>query len=58
MPDNGLALALAPLVGCVLLLATEDETMIDDLDAAQEALRIRKTRDIGVVLATRSRDLA
>lgn len=58
VPGNALAMALAPLVGCVLLLATEDETMIEELDAAQEALRIRKARDIGLVLATRSRDLA
>jgi MinD-like ATPase involved in chromosome partitioning or flagellar assembly len=58
VPTNALALALAPLVGCVLLLATEDETMIEDLEAAQEALRIRKTRDVGVILATRSGEFA
>jgi hypothetical protein len=57
VPANALALALAPLVDCVLLFAAEDETMIEDFDAAQEALRIRRVRDIGLVVATRSGDL-
>ncbi|HEX5130811.1 MAG TPA: hypothetical protein VFV90_13735 [Usitatibacter sp.] len=51
---NGLALALAPVVDRVLLLATENETTSEDLAAAQESLRVRNTRDIGLVLATRS----
>lgn len=55
VPANGLALALAPLVGRVLLIAAENETTSEDFDAAQEALRVRNARDIGVVLATRSK---
>ena len=54
MPANGLALALAPVVGRVLLLAAENETTSEDLDAAQESLRVRNARDVGLVLATRS----
>jgi Mrp family chromosome partitioning ATPase len=51
---NGLALALAPVVDRVLLLAAENETTSEDLDSAQESLRVRNARDIGLVLATRS----
>ena len=57
VPGNALALAFAPFVGRVLLLATENETMTEELEAAQESLRIRNAHDIGLVLATRSRDL-
>jgi Mrp family chromosome partitioning ATPase len=53
VPSNGLALALAPVVGRVLLLAAENETTSEDFDAAQESLRVRNARDVGVVLATR-----
>ncbi len=55
VPANGLALALAPVVGRVLLLAAENETTSEDLEAAEESLRVRNARDIGLVLATRSR---
>lgn len=54
VPGNGLALALAPVVSRVLLLAAENETTSEDLDAAQESLRVRNARDVGLVLATRS----
>jgi len=54
VPGNGLALALASSVDCVLLLATENETTPENLDAAQESLRVRNAREVGLVLATRS----
>ena len=54
MPANGLALALVPVVDRVLLIAAENETTSEDLDAAQESLRVRNARDVGLVLATRS----
>lgn len=54
VPSNGLALALAPVVGRVLLLAAENVTTSEDLDAAYESLRVRSARDIGLVLATRA----
>jgi Mrp family chromosome partitioning ATPase len=54
VPANGLALALAPIMGRILLLAAENETASGDLDAAQESLRVRNARDIGLVLVTRA----
>jgi protein-tyrosine kinase len=54
VPANGLALALAPVVDRILLLAVENETTSEDLDFAQDSLRVRNARDIGLVLATRS----
>lgn len=45
-------LALAPHVGCVLLLAIENETRLEDLDAAKDALNFCKARRIGLVLTT------
>lgn len=44
------SLALAPHVGCVLLLAIEDETRLGDLDLAVDALTLCKARKVGVVL--------
>ncbi|HEX4780370.1 MAG TPA: hypothetical protein VH301_06425 [Usitatibacter sp.] len=55
VPANGLALALAPVVGRVLLLATENETTAEELDAAQDSLHVRNARDVGLILATRAR---
>ena len=55
VPQNSLALALAPLVGCVLIIATEEVTKVEELDLAEEALRIRKAREIGLVVAPSSR---
>lgn len=45
-------LALAPYVGCVLLLIVENETKIEDLDAAQGTLSYCKARQMGLVLTT------
>lgn len=43
--EDPLSLALAPHVGCVLLLAVENETRLDDLRDAEEALaRCRASR--------------
>ena len=50
--NNSMALALTPYVGCVLLLVIENETRVDDLDAAQDALSFCKARKVGLVLTT------
>jgi hypothetical protein len=55
IPANGFALALASVVGRVAVLAIENETTSEELEAAQESLRLRNARDIGLVLATRAR---
>jgi len=57
--DNPAALAMAPHVGCVLLLAVEDETTLDDFDAARVALDVCRPRKFGVVFTqpTRSRSI-
>jgi len=46
------ALALASSVGCVLLLAIENETRVEDLRAAQSALSLSNAREVGLVLTT------
>jgi Mrp family chromosome partitioning ATPase len=53
--NDSMALALAPCVGCVLLLAVENETMVEDLDAAQDALSFCRARKVGLVFATPAR---
>ncbi len=53
--DNAAALSLAPHVGCVLLLAVENETKVEDLDTAQNALSMCKARKLGLVLTTLTR---
>jgi hypothetical protein len=50
--QSPLPLSLAPHVGCVLLLAVENETRIEDLDAAQQALSLARAREIGLVLTS------
>jgi len=45
-----LSLALAPCVGCVLLLVIENETRVEDLDAAHNALGYCKARKVGMLL--------
>jgi len=50
--NNSVTLALAPHAGCVLLLVIENETLMEDLDAAQDALSFCKARQVGLVLAT------
>jgi len=47
---NSLPLAMAPYVGHVLLLVTENRTYIDDIDAAQTALELCKARNVSLVL--------
>ena len=49
---NSMALVLAPYVGCVLLLVMEDETRLDDLEAAQDALSFCKARKVGLLLTS------
>jgi hypothetical protein len=51
--NDSMTRALAPHVGCVLLLGIENRTMVDELDAAQSALVLGKARRIALVLATR-----
>lgn len=50
--SDSMALALAPHAGCVLLLVTENETPVEDLDAAQDSLSFCKARKVGLVLTT------
>ena len=50
------ALGLAPHVGCVLLLAVENETKVEDLDAAQDALSYCRARRVGLVLTRPMRE--
>jgi Mrp family chromosome partitioning ATPase len=46
------SLALAPYVGCVLLFVIENETLVEDLDAARDALAFCNARKSGLVLTT------
>jgi len=48
--NNSASLALAPHVGCVLLLVVENQTSMEDLDAAQDDLSFCKARQVGLVL--------
>jgi hypothetical protein len=50
--SDALVLALTPCVGCVLLVVIENETRVEDLDIAQNALGYCKARKVGMVLAT------
>ncbi len=50
--ENPLGLNIVALVGCVLLLVIEDQTVREDLDAAQQALILSKARKVGLVLTT------
>jgi Mrp family chromosome partitioning ATPase len=54
--DDSVALALAPCVGCVLLMVVEKQTTVEDLDAAQGALSACHARKVGLVLTTPSTD--
>jgi len=51
--DNSMAMALAPNVGRVLLLATENQSKVADLEAAQDVLNFCKARKVGLLLAER-----
>jgi hypothetical protein len=46
------SLAVAPAVGRVLLLAIENVTKIQDLDAARDALHFCKAERVGLVLTS------
>jgi MinD-like ATPase involved in chromosome partitioning or flagellar assembly len=50
--SDPLSLALAPGAGSVLLVVIENETRVDDLDAAQNALNHCKARNVGMLLTT------
>lgn len=50
--SDPMALLLAPSVGLILLLAIENETKVDELNAAQDALNSKKPRQMGLVLTT------
>jgi hypothetical protein len=54
MADPG-SLAIAPAVGRVLLLAIENETKIEDLDSARDALHFCKVDRVGLVLTSVAR---
>jgi MinD-like ATPase involved in chromosome partitioning or flagellar assembly len=49
--DHTSALALAPFVARVMLVAFEHQTLLGDLDLAQRALRACQARQIGMVIA-------
>lgn len=50
--NDSISLSLAPHVGCVLLLVVENQTMVEDLDAAQDALSFCNAHNVGMVLTT------
>ena len=50
--NNHFVMNIVPQVGCVLLLVIENETTMEDLDAAHNALMLCKARRVGLVLAT------
>ena len=45
-----LSLGMAPHVGCVLLMAVENQTRVADLDLAQQSLAFCRPRKIGILL--------
>lgn len=52
--SSGLSMALAPDVGKILLLVTENRTQIGDIDAAQRTLSLCHAHDVSLVLTERS----
>jgi Mrp family chromosome partitioning ATPase len=50
--NDALAMALAPSVQCVLLVVIENETRVEDLDAARSTLGYCKARKVGMLLTT------
>ena len=52
--DDTIAMALAPCVERVLLVAFENQTLLTDLDLAQRALSACKARRVGLVIASGS----
>lgn len=49
------ALALAPLASCVVLVPVEDQTLAEDLDVAQDSLRMCGAPRVGILLASAGR---
>ena len=52
---DSLPLTIAPHVGCVLLMAIENQTRLDDLDLAQQSLAFCRPRKIGLLLTLPTR---
>jgi Mrp family chromosome partitioning ATPase len=50
--DDAAALAVAPSVGCVLLLVIEAQTALSDMRSAETTLEACKARKVGLVLTT------
>ena len=50
--SDALSLALSPSAECVLLVVNENETRVEDLDAAQSTLGYCKARNVGLLLTT------
>jgi Mrp family chromosome partitioning ATPase len=53
--NDSVALSLAPHVGRVLLLVVDNETMREDMEAANDILLHCKARNVGLVLTSRVR---
>lgn len=49
------ALALTPFASCVVLVPVEDQTLAEDLDAAQYSMRMCKATRIGILMASAAR---
>ena len=47
---NSVALAMVPHVGRILLLVSENNTYIADIDAAQNALELCGAREVSLVM--------
>jgi Mrp family chromosome partitioning ATPase len=52
--DDTMALSLVPFVDCVLILATENQTLLQDLDLAQRSVRVCKPKRMGLIIGTES----
>lgn len=50
--NDALAMALAPCVQCVLLVVIENETRVEELDAARSTLGYCRARKVGMLLTT------
>jgi Mrp family chromosome partitioning ATPase len=50
------AVGLAPFASAVILVPVENETLAEDLDMAQYALRMCKARKIGILMASAARE--
>lgn len=50
--DEGSGLGLLPYLGCVLLMVTENETKVEELEAAQRALKLCRAQKVHLVLTS------